>query len=118
MWSTANGACTVWICACRKIKPVKPSTWSAKEILGMKREALLDCFDTMKACYGRPWARTSVDLAIEVPSVVKDISPVCLVARKAGISILRCLAANTGEFCLWTAILLHTAMLTSAISMA
>lgn len=55
-------------CACRKIKPVKPSTWSAKEILGMKREALLDCFDTMKACYGRAWARTSVDLAIEVCS--------------------------------------------------
>ncbi|KAL3134781.1 hypothetical protein ABBQ32_007767 [Trebouxia sp. C0010 RCD-2024] len=49
----------------RKIKLMKPSTWSSKEILGMKREALLDCFDTMKACYGRPWARTSVDLAIE-----------------------------------------------------
>lgn len=32
----------------------------------MKREALLDCFDTMKACYGKAWARTSVDLAIEV----------------------------------------------------
>ena len=53
-------------CACRKIKLVKPSTWSSKEILGMKREALLDCFGTMKACYGKPWARTSVDLAIEV----------------------------------------------------
>lgn len=49
----------------RKIKLMKPSTWSSKEILGMKREALLDCFDTMKACYGRPWARTSVDLAIK-----------------------------------------------------
>ena len=32
----------------------------------MKREALLDCFDTMKACYGHAWARTSVDLAVEV----------------------------------------------------
>lgn len=59
-------SCVLQSCACRKIKPVKPSTWSAKEILGMKREALLDCFDTMKACYGRAWARTSVDLAIEV----------------------------------------------------
>ena len=32
----------------------------------MKREALLDCYSTLKACYGKPWARTSVDLAIEV----------------------------------------------------
>lgn len=49
----------------RKIKLAKPSTWSKEEITGMKREALLDCFDTMKACYGHAWARTSVDLAIE-----------------------------------------------------
>lgn len=32
----------------------------------MKREALLDCYDTLKSCYGKLWARTSVDLAIEV----------------------------------------------------
>ena len=38
----------------------------------MKREALLDCFDTMKACYGRAWARTSVDLAIEDLNQHKD----------------------------------------------
>ena len=51
---------------CRKVKPAKPSTWAPKEILGMKREALLDCYTTLQACYGQPWARTSVDLAIEV----------------------------------------------------
>lgn len=50
----------------RKIKLAKPTTWSKEEITGMKREALLDCFDTMQACYGHAWARTSVDLAVEV----------------------------------------------------
>lgn len=49
----------------RKIKLAKPTTWSKEEITGMKREALLDCFDTMKACYGHAWAWTSVDLAVE-----------------------------------------------------
>lgn len=88
-------SCVLQSCACRKIKPVKPSTWSAKEILGMKREALLDCFATMKACYGRAWARTSVDLAIEVglqssgnatPSFLG-----CLAARKGYMSLPKCL---------------------------
>ncbi|KAK9818350.1 hypothetical protein WJX72_011096 [[Myrmecia] bisecta] len=39
--------------------------WSSREILSMKRDALLDCVDTMKACYRQAWARTSVDMAIE-----------------------------------------------------
>jgi len=56
----------VFLPVARKIKLAKPSTWSKEEITGMKREALLDCFDTMKACYGHAWARTSVDLATEV----------------------------------------------------
>lgn len=52
--------------ACRKVRFAKKSTWTHDEIIGMKREALLDCFDTMKACYGQAWAKTSVDLAIQV----------------------------------------------------
>ena len=48
------------------MKYARKGTWSHDEIVGMKREALLDCFDTMRACYGHAWARTLVDLAIEV----------------------------------------------------
>ena len=58
----------------------------------MKREALLDCFDTMKACYGRAWARTSVDLAIEVNSLCSGKATptcrVCLATCKAYLSLL------------------------------
>ena len=32
----------------------------------MKREALLDCLDTARDCYRHAWARTSVDIAIQV----------------------------------------------------
>ena len=32
----------------------------------MKREAVLDCFAAARAAYKHAWARTSVDLAIEV----------------------------------------------------
>jgi len=69
IWSHSQKSASphhVLLPAARKIKLAKPSTWSKEEIIGMKREALLDCFDTMKACYGHAWARTSVDLAIEV----------------------------------------------------
>ena len=46
----------------------KSTCWSSKEMLGMKREALLDCYRSMqKEIYGNLWARTSVDLAVEVP---------------------------------------------------
>ena len=31
----------------------------------MKREALLDCFDTARGRYDQAWARTSVDIAIQ-----------------------------------------------------
>ncbi len=37
-----------------------------RESGALKREALLDCLDTARACYHNAWARTSVDLAIEV----------------------------------------------------
>ncbi|KAK9838128.1 hypothetical protein WJX81_002944 [Elliptochloris bilobata] len=36
-----------------------------RESGALKREALLDCLDTARGCYGHAWARTSVDLAIE-----------------------------------------------------
>ena len=32
----------------------------------MKRDALLDCLDTARECYRNAWARTSVDIAIQV----------------------------------------------------
>lgn len=32
----------------------------------MKRDALLDCLDTARDCYRHAWARTSVDIAIQV----------------------------------------------------
>ena len=32
----------------------------------MKRDALLDCLDTARDCYCHAWARTSVDIAIQV----------------------------------------------------
>lgn len=60
--------------AIRKIKLAKPTTWSKEEITGMKREALLDCFDTMQACYGHAWARTSVDLAVEVGCLLHPVA--------------------------------------------
>ena len=45
----------------------RSTCWSSREILGMKREALLDCYRSMqKDMYGTLWARTSVDLAVEV----------------------------------------------------
>ena len=37
-----------------------------RESGALKREALLDCLDTARGCYAHAWARTSVDLAIEV----------------------------------------------------
>ena len=37
-----------------------------RESGALKREALLDCLDTARGCYRHAWARTSVDLAIEV----------------------------------------------------
>lgn len=39
-----------------------------RESGALKREALLDCLDTARGCYRHAWARTSVDLAIEVGS--------------------------------------------------
>lgn len=41
--------------------------WSSREALVMKREALLDCLATAQGRYDQAWARTSVDLAIQVP---------------------------------------------------
>jgi hypothetical protein len=41
------------------------AVWSSREALGMKREALLDCFDTARGRYHQAWARTSVDIAIQ-----------------------------------------------------
>ncbi len=35
--------------------------------MAMKRDALLDCLDTARDCYRHAWARTSVDIAIQVP---------------------------------------------------
>ena len=40
--------------------------WSAREAGAMKREALLDCMATAQSRYDQTWARTSVDLAIQV----------------------------------------------------
>ena len=37
-----------------------------RESGALKRDALLDCLDTARGCYAHAWARTSVDLAIEV----------------------------------------------------
>lgn len=37
-----------------------------RESGALKREALLDCLDTARGGYAHAWARTSVDLAIEV----------------------------------------------------
>ncbi|KAK9850114.1 hypothetical protein WJX84_008973 [Apatococcus fuscideae] len=39
--------------------------WTTAEALCMKREALLDCLETMRERHRLPWARTSVDIAIE-----------------------------------------------------
>ena len=53
--------------SCRKPDRPKSTCWSSREILGMKREALLDCYRSMqKEIYGNLWARTSVDLAVKV----------------------------------------------------
>ena len=40
--------------------------WSSRESTAMKRDALLDCLDTARDCYRHAWARTSVDIAVEV----------------------------------------------------
>ena len=40
--------------------------WTTAEALCMKREALLDCLETMQERHRLPWARTSIDIAIEV----------------------------------------------------
>ena len=40
--------------------------WTTAEALCMKREALLDCLETMQERHKVPWARTSIDIAIEV----------------------------------------------------
>ncbi|KAK9824923.1 hypothetical protein WJX74_007145 [Apatococcus lobatus] len=39
--------------------------WTTAEALCMKREALLDCLETMQERHRIPWARTSIDIAIE-----------------------------------------------------
>jgi hypothetical protein len=50
----------------------KGDTWSSKEAGAMKREALLACLETARDCYHNAWARTSVDLAIEVHAPAVD----------------------------------------------
>ena len=40
--------------------------WSPAQCLAMKRQALLDCIHAAKERYPQAWARTSVDLAIQV----------------------------------------------------
>ena len=40
--------------------------WTASQCLAMKRQALLDCIQAAKERYPQAWARTSVDLAIQV----------------------------------------------------
>ena len=46
-----------------------------RESGALKREALLDCLDTARACYNNAWARTSVDLAIEVRGAPSPFCP-------------------------------------------
>ena len=51
------------------------SMWSHRQATCMKREALLECLEAARAVYGRPWARTSVDIAIEVPPIYDPNHP-------------------------------------------
>ena len=44
--------------------------WTTAEALCMKREALLDCLETIKGRHHVAWARTSADIAIEVTPVI------------------------------------------------
>lgn len=48
-------------------RTAKAETWSSREAGGMKREAVLACLETARLCYQHAWARTSVDIAIQVP---------------------------------------------------
>ena len=43
----------------------KPQVWTPAQSRAMKRQALLDCVLAAQARYSQPWARTSVDLAIQ-----------------------------------------------------
>ena len=36
-------------------------------LLDKRREALLECLESLKGVYSKPWARTSVDIAVQVP---------------------------------------------------
>lgn len=37
-----------------------------QELLDKRREALLECLESLKGVYSKPWARTSVDIAVQV----------------------------------------------------
>lgn len=41
------------------------STWSDVAVVAHRRAALVACIEAGKECYGRAWARTSVDLLID-----------------------------------------------------
>jgi len=50
----------------RPAGPAGAAALRVRESGALKRAALLDCLDTARGCYRHAWARTSVDLAIEV----------------------------------------------------
>ena len=52
----------------RPAGPAGAAALRVRESGALKRAALLDCLDTARGCYRHAWARTSVDLAIEVGS--------------------------------------------------
>ena len=50
----------------RRKEQDRDRAWSSRESTALKRDALLDCLDTARDCYRHAWARTSVDIAIQV----------------------------------------------------
>ena len=46
-------------------KLVAPPVWSEMAVVAQRRAALVGCIECSKECYGRAWARTSVDLLID-----------------------------------------------------
>jgi len=47
-------------------------------LLEKRREALMDCLESLKGVYHKPWARTSTDIAVQVVLPSQSIPAVML----------------------------------------